>query len=96
MAGELIAVENDPNTHGGGGLIPANPKTVFIGGKPVIEHEDPANPDSLCPASPHCNPATSSGSSTVSVYGNPIHRNNDDRVCGAKTIVTNQTSVWAG
>lgn len=35
--GKLWAVENDPNTHGGGGLIPTG-HTVFIEGKPVIVH----------------------------------------------------------
>lgn len=96
MSSELVAVKNDPNTHGGGNLIPANPQTVYVEGKPVIEHEDPAQPDSLCPASPHCNPATANGSGTVFVYGNPIHRHNDGRICGATTVVTNQSSVWAG
>jgi uncharacterized Zn-binding protein involved in type VI secretion len=95
---ELWAVEGDPNTHGGGELIAANPQTVFIDGIPVIEHSDPANPDSLCVplGPPHCNPATANGSGTVFVYGNPVHRNNDDRVCGAKTTVTNQSTVFVG
>lgn len=93
---ELWAVEGDPNTHGGGNLIAANPQTVFVNGIPVIEHEDPAFPDGLCPAAPHCSPNTAEGSSTVFVYGKPVHRNNDDRVCGAKTIVTNQSTVFVG
>lgn len=93
---ELVAVKDDGNTHGGGNLIPANPRTVFVEGINVIEHDDPAAPDGLCPAAPHCSPGTAEGSSTVFVYGNPLHRNNDDRVCGAKTIVSNQSTVFAG
>lgn len=93
---ELWAVINDPNTHGGGGLIPANPRTVYIEGKNVIEHSDPAFPDALCPASPHCNPETAEGSASVSVYGNPVHRHDDRRICGATTIVQGQSSVFVG
>jgi uncharacterized Zn-binding protein involved in type VI secretion len=94
----LVAIVGDPNTHGGGGLIAANPQTVRIGGIPVIEHSDPANPDSLCVplGPPHCNPATSNGSGTVFVYGNPIHRHGDSRICGATTIVSGQSTVLAG
>lgn len=93
----LVAVEDDQNTHGGGGLIPANPGTVYINGKKVIEHSDPANPDSLCAplGPPHCNPATSGGSGNVYVYGNPIHRHSDGRVCGATTVVSGQSTVYA-
>lgn len=93
---KLVAVQNDPNSHGGGGLIPANPKTVFVEGIPVIEHGDPAAPDALCPLPPHCTPNTAKGSSTVKVYGNPIHRQDDTRICGAVTVVANQTTVFAG
>jgi len=91
----LWAVDKDPNTHGAGGLIPDNPKTVYIEGKNVIENRDPARPDALCPLPPHCNPGTSSGSPNVFVYGNPVHRMRDKRVCGATTIVTNQSTVFA-
>lgn len=93
---ELFSVEGDPNDHVGGALIAANPKTVKVNGKPVIEVSDPAAPDSLCPASPHCNPASAEGSSTVFVYGNPAHRNNDKRVCDGKTIVIGQSNVFVG
>lgn len=94
--GELWAVKGDPNTHGGGNLIAQNPQTVFVNGISVIEHGDPANPDSLCPAGPHCNPATAAGSTTVFVYGNPVHRNRDPRICGALTTVTLQSTVFCG
>jgi len=91
----LWAVKNDPNTHGAGGLIPANPRTVYIENINVIEHGDPARPDGLCPLTPHCNPATANGSPNVFVYGNPVHRMRDTRICGAKTVVTNQSTVFA-
>lgn len=94
--GELWAVRGDPNSHGGGNLIAQNPQTVFIKGISVIEHGDPASPDSFCPVPPHCNPATAAGSGTVFVYGNPVHRNRDPRVCGAITKVSGQTTVFSG
>lgn len=91
----LWSVKGDPNTHGGGNLIPANPQTVFINNINVIEHEDPASPDGLCPAGPHCSPSTAEGSSNVFVYNKPVHREADSRVCGATTIVSGQDSVFA-
>lgn len=93
---ELVAIKGDGNTHGGGNLIPANPRTVFVEGINVIEHDDPAAPDGLCPAPPHCSPGTAEGSESVFVYGNPVHRHDDRRICGATTIVTNQSSVYSG
>lgn len=92
----LWAVNGDPNTHGGGGLIPANPQTVYINNIPVIEHGDPARPDGLCPAAPHCNPKTAEGSDSVFVYNNPVHRQKDKRICGATTVVVLQDDVFAG
>lgn len=68
--GKLWAVEADPNTHGGGGLI-ASGDTVFIENKKIIVNApDSANPDSLCIplGPPHCNPQTSSGSENVFAY----------------------------
>lgn len=91
----LWAVEGDPNSHGAGELIPDNPRTVFIHNIPVIEHEDPAFPDSLCPAGPHCNPSTIEGSPDVFVYNKPVHRHDDSRICAALTIVINQDTVFA-
>lgn len=69
--GKLWAVDNDPNTHGGGGLIPSG-STVKIQGKRVIVHAaDSAVADNLCPpiGPPHCNPQTAQGSGDVSAYG---------------------------
>lgn len=91
----LVAVKDDGNTHGGGNLIPANPCTVFVEGINVIEHGDPAAPDGLCPLPPHCSPNTAEGSDNVFVYGNPIHRHGDNRICGATTIVSKQSTVYA-
>jgi uncharacterized Zn-binding protein involved in type VI secretion len=95
---ELWAVAGDENTHGAGNLIPDNPQTVFIEGTSVIEHDDPAEPDALCPllGPPHCSPSTLNGSSTVFVYGKPAHRHNDERICTATTIVTGQSTVFVG
>lgn len=69
--GELWAVSGDPNTHGGGGLIPSG-SGVFIAGKRVIVHApDSASPDGLCPlvGPPHCSPDTADGSPNVFAYG---------------------------
>ena len=93
---QLWAVRGDPNSHGGGALISQNPQTVYVNSITVIEHPDPASPDSFCPAGPHCNPATARGSSRSFVYSNPIHRDRDSRVCGAVTTVALQSTVFVG
>ena len=63
----LVAVNEDPNTHGGRGLI-ADWNQVFCEGKLVVNHSpDNAAADSICPIPPHCNPATAAGSSDVFV-----------------------------
>lgn len=90
----LWAVDNDPNSHGAGGLIPDNPRTVYINDIPVIEHSDPARPDGLCPSPTHCNPATAEGSPDVFVYDNPVHLDTHSRVCGAVTTVRLQDDVF--
>lgn len=62
--GKLIAVRNDPNSHGNGRLINTG-TTVFIEGKPIIVHSpDPATPDNA----DHPNPMTASGSLNVFAY----------------------------
>lgn len=66
--GQLWAVDGDPNSHGGGGLIPGGGGEVYIEGKKVIVNAaDNANPDALCIpiGPPHCNPATAAGSGDV-------------------------------
>lgn len=92
----LIAVEGDQNSHGGGALIAggaSSPGTVRIGGSKVIVHESPAEVDTI-----HGPPATytAGGSSKVFIYGAPVHRHGDFRVCGSTTIATGQSSVEAG
>ncbi len=64
---KLVSVHGDPNTHGGGGLI-AGSKNVYINNLLVVNHTpDQANPDSICPIPPHCNPETAGGSPDVFV-----------------------------
>lgn len=92
----LIAVEGDENTHTGGELIAAGASAsgkVTINGKKVIVHPSPAELDVS-----HAPPLTdtASGSSKVFIYGAPVHRHGDLRVCGATTISTGQTKVTAG
>lgn len=91
----LVAVQGDPNNAGGGDLIADNPQTVFIHNIPVIEHQDPAQPDNACPAGSHCNPATAEGSPNVFVYNKPLHRINDERVCGHRTTPKGNFDVFA-
>jgi len=65
--GQLWAVEDDPNTHGGGGLIPTG-TTVFIEGKPVIVHTpDLAKIDGLDHVA--ADDETATGSDNVFAYG---------------------------
>ena len=69
--GSLWAVSGDPNSHGGGGLIPSG-ATVYVEGTLVIVHApDSAAPDALCPpiGPPHCAPDTAGGSGDVFAYG---------------------------
>jgi uncharacterized Zn-binding protein involved in type VI secretion len=42
----------------------------------------------------HCQPRTAEGSSNTWAYSKQDHRNNDSRICGAKTIVVGQSTVW--
>ena len=66
--GQLWAVDGDPNTDGGGGLIPSQ-SFVTIGGKAVILAGDSAAPDLLCPIPPHCDPAAVGFDDLVEVTG---------------------------
>lgn len=93
----LIAVENDPSTHGGGQLIASggsSPQTVKINGANVIVHQSPARPDNLGHPLPPT--STANGSGTVMIYGLPVHREGDNRQCGATTISSGQSTVNAG
>jgi uncharacterized Zn-binding protein involved in type VI secretion len=64
--GKLWAVDGDPNTDGGGGLITSH-AWLTINGKGVIVAGDNAAADSLCPLPPHCNPSAVGFSSLVDV-----------------------------
>ena len=62
---KLVAVNGDPNSHGGGGLI-AGCNNVFVHNiLSVNDTADGANPDALCPLPPHCGPNTAGGSPDV-------------------------------
>ena len=92
----LFAVEGDNNSHGGGSLLQTASKT-YIEGRLVAIEVTNANPDNLCPiASIHCNPATSSYSSSVFIEGHPVHRVGDSRICGAVTVETNCHKTYCG
>lgn len=65
----LVAVDNDPNSHGAGGLI-ARCNEVYVEGIMVVNHSpENSKPDALCPpiGPPHCNPFTAQGSPDVFV-----------------------------
>lgn len=69
VAGELVSVDGDPNSHGGGALS-AGSNGVFINGKAVVNHSpDGAAADALCIplGGAHCAPETAQGESTVIV-----------------------------
>lgn len=69
--GQLISVEQDPNTDGGGNLEPSiGDGTVIIEGKKIIVAGCSAAPDSLCPepGGAHCAPTATGSSKDVSAY----------------------------
>ena len=69
--GLLIAVQGDPNSHGGGELdASVNPGTVFIEGKELVVVGSSASPDSLCPdpGGSHCSPTATGGSPDVFAF----------------------------
>lgn len=55
--GKLWAVQGDPNSDGGGGLI-ASKDYIFINSLPIIVQGDHAVPDTQCffIGPPHCDP----------------------------------------
>jgi len=98
---ELWAVVGDNDSHGGGALTlsgDSSPGTVFVNGIPVIVGKTDSSADSLCAdvGPPHCDPYSTSYSGTVFAYGKGAHRNNDSRVCGATTVVTNESTGFVG
>lgn len=66
---QLVSVDGDTNSDGGGALI-ASGSSVRAGGKPIIVDGDSASADSLCIplGGDHCAPNASSGSGDVSAY----------------------------
>jgi len=60
--GELWAVDNDPDTHGGGGLITSH-SWLTINGKGVIVKDDSAQTDNLL----HPNPKATDGDALIDV-----------------------------
>ena len=66
VEGELWAVAGDPDSHGGGGLIPGTISFIDIGGLQVIGVGDTANPDSACSNNNiHCHPSATTGDANV-------------------------------
>jgi uncharacterized Zn-binding protein involved in type VI secretion len=97
MANEYWAVEGDPNNHGNGQLIAnldSSPRTVKINNLYVIVVESEAEPDDFGHIVPDVNAITGSG--TVKCYGKPVHRQSDERRCGAITIAKGQKTVLVG
>ena len=92
MAAELWAVEGDPDDHGEGRFKEPEKKTVFINKKPVIVKGDHAYGDSAG----HPDPIAETTSDTVYAYGIKIHRINDQRDCGAKTVQKGNDTVFVG
>ena len=69
--GLLIAVKDDTNTLGEGGLNASiNPGTVFFNGKEMVVEGSSSKPDLLCPVigPPHCNPSANQGSPDVFAF----------------------------
>lgn len=67
--GRLIAVQNDPNSHGNGGLHASinsqGTKNIFIEGKLMVLQGSTANPD----AQAHPNPPTTAATGSPDVNG---------------------------
>lgn len=90
--GKLVAVLGDQNDHGGGDLLASNnPGKMFVQGKKVVMIDSTALPDAIPHDVPLVNAAT--GATKLFVCGIAVHRHDDTRYCGAKTIVTNQSKL---
>lgn len=89
---EKVAVEGNKCDHGEGAFKTPSKTSVKIGGKPVIVIDDEAYPDN----NGHTDTQASTGSGKVFVYGKKLHRNNDERHCGAKTVVDTDHKVYCG
>ncbi len=102
MAKELIAVDGDGikaeagHAGTGGELEVEGDKTVFINKKAIVTHQTKAKPDDQGHTEEEVKTKDKSFSETVFAYKKHVHRNNDERNCGAKTKVTNQENVFCG
>lgn len=98
MPAKPIAIDLDPNSHGGGSLIPSQQK-VFIKDLAVIRQNDLGLPDNECGEEgeppTHCTPNAMDGSSKVFVGNIAVHLDGGIRLCGATTETIN-TKVFAG
>lgn len=92
MGVELAAVENDPDDHGEGRFKTPSNTTVKVMNKPIIVKGDDANGDNQG----HTNPEAEGTSATVFAYNVKVHRVNDTRNCGAKTVKDGNTTVYVG
>ena len=90
----LIALVTDKNTHKSGDLLVPPQSKWTINGLLVATVDTVALADEAGHISPSTNSST--GSSKWSVAGKALHRHDDDRYCGAKTVVTSQTTFTVG
>lgn len=91
---ELVSVKDDENDHVGGALhASTNSGKFYINGKLLVTVESTADPDLLHPLPPT---TSQTGSEKFFVVGLAVHRNNDLRYCGAKTIASGQTKFYSG
>ena len=98
MGLQAISTDLDPNTHGAGWLQSTLQNKVFIENFRVSLFGDQAQPDSDCDDDHppiHCTPFAIQGSSKVFILNIGVHRNDDLRACGAKTVAIN-AKVFAG
>lgn len=98
MGQQAISTDLDPNTHGAGFLQALIQNKVFIENFRVCVRGDIATEDSNCDDDHppiHCTPNAIQGSSKVFILNIGVHRDDDKRACGAKTIAS-VTKVFAG
>lgn len=92
MASELVAVEGDKTELGGAAFkAPSADHKVKIGGKLAIRKDDSAEPE----VDGRTNTQADEASGTVYIGGQKVHRNNDKRRHGPKTVATN-SKVYCG
>lgn len=92
--GEKLAVVGDKNDHGNGDLQTPPQTKWTINGKLVCTVDTVALPDLLGHIPSLVNPST--GQNKWTIGGKAIHRHNDSRYCGGKTIATGQTKFTVG